>query len=168
EGGDPAHRREMLADLFGCRLDPEAVDLAQRHPELEPVDRVEAEPLPEQRLVAVDILRLQVFEIERGDDQSLDIKLQVAHRCLDARRVSKCAASRRAAKAREAPRRNGAVFTRSSKTTRKAAGRSGISYQGSPFVRVSGSQLMHAICRSAGTSSAIFAKPRCSHSGRPG
>src|SRR4051812_43812627 len=75
-GGDEAGKRgdaaEMAPGLGGISRQRDAIALLQRHAEFERVDRVQPEAFDEQRLRRRDVLRPDVLERERGDDQLLD------------------------------------------------------------------------------------------------
>src|SRR5262249_42544211 len=72
-----AHAPKYLANLVANRIDLEIVRLAQCHAELKPIDRIQAETTVEQGLVAVDVFRLYVLEIECGHNEPLEFQLEV-------------------------------------------------------------------------------------------
>src|SRR5690349_16484421 len=74
-----ADRTEVFLHAGVVRLELELVALAQRDAELERVDGVEAKALAEQRRVVGDVLRPDVLERQRLDDQPLDLELELAH-----------------------------------------------------------------------------------------
>ncbi len=71
---------EVTLHLIGHRLDLDAVDLADGHPQFQRVDGIEAQTgIAEQRLVRGDILRRQILELQGRDDQAFQIQFQCIH-----------------------------------------------------------------------------------------
>lgn len=78
-GGERADGPEDGLCLFAFRGQRDAPALLDGKAELEGVDAVEAEPFAEERLIRVDVLRPDVFEPERGNDEGLDFGDQISH-----------------------------------------------------------------------------------------
>ncbi len=57
ESSEASHIDEVFLDLAARGLDFDIVFLADRDTQLQRVDRVETEPVDEERLVAVDLVR---------------------------------------------------------------------------------------------------------------
>src|SRR5206468_10389088 len=75
-GHERSQARDGSEDLLVALrivLDRDAVALLERHRELERIDRVEPQPLDEQRRLGLDLLGLHVLERERLDDQRFDL-----------------------------------------------------------------------------------------------
>ena len=79
EGGQAPDRVKDFLDLLVAGLDLDAVLPAQGHRELQRVDRIETEPLHEERGIRVDLFCCHVFEHEGLDDEVLYFDLQLLH-----------------------------------------------------------------------------------------
>lgn len=67
----------MLAGVFAVGLELDTVTLLQGQAELEGVDGIQPQPLDEQRLVGVDVIRRDVFQFQGVDDQLLEFAFQL-------------------------------------------------------------------------------------------
>src|SRR6218665_1125192 len=75
-----ANAAEMATRLFRIGRHADAVALLQGQTQFQCIDRIEAEPVDEQRVLGIDLLRRQVLQIQRVDQQLLDFKLECLHR----------------------------------------------------------------------------------------
>lgn len=67
----------MLASVLAVGLELDAVALLQGQAELEGIDGIQPQPLDEQRLVRVDVIRRDVFQFQGVDDQVLEFAFQL-------------------------------------------------------------------------------------------
>lgn len=72
-------RPEMQLDVIRDGFYRQAKGLSQSDPKFERVDRVQPKSFDEEELIAGDVFRLYVLELQTLDDQPLDARFQFVH-----------------------------------------------------------------------------------------
>lgn len=73
KGGERVDAAEMLPGFFRIRRHRHAIAFLQGQAQLQGINRVQAQAVNEERGLGVDVLRLNVLESQRRNDQFFDL-----------------------------------------------------------------------------------------------
>ena len=69
----------MLAGLLGVRRHAHAIAFLQGQAQLQRIDGIQTQAIHKQCLAGIDVLRLNVFQRQRGNDEFFDFLLKLKH-----------------------------------------------------------------------------------------